>query len=56
MDAMGTYAQKDEVTGGFNPRARDGRDNSARQISRLSLCFNPRARDGRDDIKIRLCY
>ena len=32
----------------FNPRAREGRDNSTALVSRRRICFNPRAREGRD--------
>ena len=34
--------------GGFNPRAREGRDMTAQVTLRIFLCFNPRAREGRD--------
>jgi len=37
-----------ECAGGFNPRARRGRDAAMRQLEDELLRFNPRARRGRD--------
>ena len=36
------------VSIGFNPRARDGRDDHRQSIAKAPQRFNPRARDGRD--------
>ena len=33
---------------GFNPRAREGRDNLTLHFTTRITCFNPRAREGRD--------
>ena len=33
---------------GFNPRAREERDECAQKIQFLGSCFNPRAREERD--------
>ena len=33
---------------GFNPRAREGRDDTSEPVNRRNDCFNPRAREGRD--------
>ena len=41
------FAKRD--IGGFNPRARRGRDTPARHLLLSALCFNPRARRGRDE-------
>jgi len=37
-----------ETVTGFNPRAREGRDQGLRLQGSSSNCFNPRAREGRD--------
>ena len=37
------------VSMGFNPRAREGRDNAVNSRHDTPKCFNPRAREGRDD-------
>ena len=38
------------VHGGFNPRARKGRDTAPRCWTDTPRCFNPRARKGRDTV------
>ncbi len=35
---------------GFNPRAREGRDQRCTKLNLRSVCFNPRAREGRDSV------
>ena len=40
---------------GFNPRAREGRDGSVRNMRQEKSGFNPRAREGRDLVKVHSC-
>ena len=35
----------------FNPRARDGRENTVKESWTKQIGFNPRARDGRENIE-----
>jgi len=42
------WLKKGLESGGFNPRARMGRDTSGNFLSDGTSCFNPRARMGRD--------
>ena len=48
MDAMAFDTQAFDAMNSFNPRARDGRDNSGLLTDIVLNGFNPRARDGRD--------
>jgi len=49
--AKGATSVREPVSKGrtcFNPRAREGRDNTLRLQAQASKSFNPRAREGRD--------
>ena len=45
---LGVNVQTLTSFGGFNPRAREGRDMRLHAPTCLLFCFNPRAREGRD--------
>jgi len=50
---LGHEELADSIQGGFNPRARVGRDGIITIAFYSSYCFNPRARVGRDLIRYK---